>query len=226
MYIQFILNIKLQNKRLTAKLHTLADMKKVIFLFLVYLFLWTSISTAQDENLSYSFNVSEASNLVYVRCVLSAGYTCNGILLERSPDSIFFDQIGEIPGICGDANFAISYEFIDEKPIRNAESFYRLELGGYGYTHVVKIKLIDLGANTIQLRPNPSQNTSTLYIKNRKKHTHQIEVFNLLGSLVYTFNTQNEELTFYTDTWLRGIYIIKVYNTQTGDLQSAKLIVN
>lgn len=226
MFIQFILNIKLQNKRLISKLRTLADMKKVIFLFLLYLFFWASISTAQDENLSYSLNVSEASNLVYVRCVLSAGYTCNGILLERSSDSIYFEQIGEIPGICGDANFAVSYEFIDEKPIRNAESFYRLELGGYGYTHVVRIKLIDIGANTIQLRPNPAQNTSTLYIKNRKKHTHQIEVFNLLGSLVYTFNTQNEELTFFTDTWLRGIYLIKVRNTQTSDLHNAKLIVN
>lgn len=201
-------------------------MKKVILLFLLYLFFWTGISTAQDENLSYSFSVSEVSDQMYIRCVLSAGYTCNGILLERSSDSIHFQQIGEIPGICGDASFAVTYEFVDENPIRNAESFYRLELGGYGYTHVIKVKLIDIGANPIQLRPNPAQSTSTLYIKNRRKHTHQIEVYNLLGSLVFAFNTQNEELLLNTDTWLRGIYLIKVQNTQTGEIHSTKLLVN
>lgn len=210
---------------MTAKLHTLVDMKKVILLFLLFFILWESALLAQKQNLNYTFNVSETSDQVYIRCVLSAGYTCNGISLERSPDSIYFVQIGEIPGICGDASFAVTYDFIDENPIRNAESFYRLELGGYGYTHIIKIKLIDIGANPIQLRPNPAQDKSTLYFKNNRKHTYRIEVYNLLGSLIQAFSTQNEEQEFDTSSWLKGTYLIKVHNTQNGETHSAKLIV-
>ena len=69
-------------------------------------------------------------------------------------DKINFNQIGEISGICGSKFEKISYSFEHPNPIKNRINYYRLALGGLGFSDTISIEILDFKYG-YQVRPNP-----------------------------------------------------------------------
>ncbi len=87
---------------------------------------------AQHNPIPGNFSLFENNGKVYLNWSIVSGSTCNGIQIYRSTDSVMFTQVGNIPGICGSSSSAISYNFIDDNPVKNKVNYYRLELGNNG----------------------------------------------------------------------------------------------
>lgn len=92
------------------------------------------------------------------------GNTCNGIRVFHSLDtSKGFNQIGIIPGICGDSEFNTRYDFTHNTPAQFDTNYYYLEFGGSGKSDVfdffyvgdqTEIKWLINGQNLIVFEPN------------------------------------------------------------------------
>jgi len=103
------------------------------------------------------FSTRTIGNRVQIEVTLSAGYTCNGIVITRSVDSLLFETIGLIGGVCGDSAAAVSYSFTDSFPPTNKQLHYQLLLGGRIATDTRQVIVYDFQSRPIILLPNPTK---------------------------------------------------------------------
>jgi hypothetical protein len=121
---------------------------------------------------------------IQLRWTISAGQTCNGTIIERSTDILHWEKIGEIPGVCGSSATPVPYNFIDNSPVNNRVNYYRLELGGQGYSFVVGIPYYDYSENGFVLIPNPVHDKADLYFSTSETESFKISIFDIAGKLV------------------------------------------
>ncbi len=141
-------------------------------------------SVAQETIILDGFTGVPQSGQVQLRWVISAGQTCNGTFIERSNDTIHWENIGEIPGICGSSAAPVPYNFIDGSPIANSLNFYRLELGGQGYSPVIGIPYYDYSQKGYLVIPNPARESTTFYFGTSEIEKFTIALFDLSGKLI------------------------------------------
>ena len=143
-----------------------------------------SNSNAQDTIILDGFVGVPQSQQIQLRWVISAGQTCNGTFIERSSDNLHWVNIGDIPGVCGSSSTPVPYNFIDSSPIGNSINFYRLELGGQGFSPVVSVPFYDFTSKGYVLMPNPVSGTAMLYFGTSETEAFDISVFDISGKLV------------------------------------------
>jgi hypothetical protein len=143
-----------------------------------------SNSNAQETIILDGFVGVPQSQQIQLRWVISAGQTCNGIFIVRSSDNLYWVNIGDIPGVCGSSSTPVPYNFIDTSPIGNSINFYRLELGGQGYSPVVSVPFYDFSSKGYVLIPNPVHETAMLYFGTSTTETFDIAFFDASGKLV------------------------------------------
>jgi hypothetical protein len=131
------------------------------------------------------FTAAEVNSRIYLEWLIKAGSTCQGIRIFRSTDSINFIQIGDIDGVCGNINTPQAYNFTDDNPVKNAINYYRLELGGIGYSKIVSVEIIDLQNGGYQIRPNPVNEHARIYFSNPSNQALQLKVFTITGDEVF-----------------------------------------
>ena len=108
-----------------ALLITLTMQKALLFMIGLVIM---NVGQGQDTILA-NFDVIVLSNSVELKWTIKKGNTCDDISILRSKDSLRFNEIGTIPGICGSPAFAESFQFSDNNPIQNQTKYYRLQLG-------------------------------------------------------------------------------------------------
>jgi hypothetical protein len=181
----------------------------VVLLILLSIFTSSSIY-AQAAYLLDNFTVSESNGKVNIRLTLSAGSTCDGIRFYRSPDSTNFEEIGHIAGVCGLSSFPTNYEFLDNDPIVNKKSYYKIELGVYGYTDVLSIEVMQLSSIDLIIRPNPVQSLTTVFFNNPYFETHFLYLYSGTGQLIDILETQYDYFTLDFNDKNRGIYWVTI----------------
>jgi len=97
-------------------------------------------SYPQKQEILENFKVFETNGQVLLNWQIVQGSTCFGIGILQSTNQLDFTEIGHIPGVCGASNDPLGYQFIDSNPIKNQFNYYRLNLGGYGYSEILAIK--------------------------------------------------------------------------------------
>ncbi|MDZ4667021.1 MAG: T9SS type A sorting domain-containing protein [bacterium] len=201
-------------------------MNKSIQLF-VFLFLMVISITSNGQNhpILDKFSVFEAGGRVYINCVISAGNTCNGIMVMRSEDSLYYEQIGQIDGVCGSSSEPIQYNFTDDKPIKNKAIYYKLELGGYGFTNPLSLKIIDTKEFGFQVWPNPSKDQTTVYFENIIKGQYVISVFNHLGVMVISEQTTQNYFKVEVSEIPPGIYPFVISRGTDNPVIFGKILV-
>lgn len=152
------------------------------------------------------FDIFEASGKVYISCVISSGSTCNGIDVLRSDDSVNFISVGHIGGVCGSSSVPVTYNFIDENPIKNKPIYYKLELGGYGFTNILPLQIIDTKEFGFQIRPNPASESAIIYFQNPTNTEHTLSILNNLGITVLSKKTNQNFFLFEVNHIPSGIY--------------------
>lgn len=137
------------------------------------------------------FELINQPNGVQVRWTITAGNTCNGTRIERSTDSLHFEAVGEISGICGDSTVAVPYTYLDEAPPANQTIYYRLYLGGLGFSEIKSTFFIQPGPNKYWVSKHTMTGPRTVYFNNPNAAEIMVRVFNQSGQQVYEAETRS-----------------------------------
>ncbi len=162
------------------------------------------MAIGQNENVVLLLRADEFNKNVLLNWSISQGNTCNGIDVFRSIDGVNYTKIGDIEGICGSASEEIDYSFTDLFPVQNSFNFYRLGLGGLGFSYNVKIEIIEIAVNSYQIRPNPVSMDAVLLFKNDASKPAKLKVFNSFGETVSEMVTNESEFNIGEFTELPG----------------------
>lgn len=177
----------------------------ILFFILVIL---SSMSTvlAQNENVVLNLSATEFNGKVLLTWSVTQGNTCNGILVQHGTDSTNYNQIGAIEGICGSTAETIKYQFTDPNPIINVTNYYRLSLGGIGFSYPVFVDVIDAGNQSYIVAPNPVSNESQLIFDNENQEEVTISFFNERGELMHETRTTEQSISINRTLFKQGVY--------------------
>ena len=197
---------------------------KLITILISFLRLSCLFSQTGSISLDY-FNIKEYNGNVYIDITLSEGNTCNGIIIQRSLDTINFQNITRFGGICGSTSLPTSYKFLDENPILNLTSYYRVQFGNNIYSEIIEILIIDSQDNGYQLRPHPANDETTLYFNNQAGINHELMLFSIDGIKIRTSISSSNKFSIETSTLNNGFYIFSIKQGSTNDFINGQLIV-
>jgi hypothetical protein len=151
-------------------------------------------------------------------------------IVERNTGNNQFDSIGRVTASSLAAGS--TYHFTDNAAPRVNEIQYRLRMvdkdDNFSYSPVVVVAGAALPAQAINLAPNPSHTTATLYLEAEAPGMVQIGLYSLAGALVHVQTNavskgQNALALESIDRLAKGMYVVKmVSGNQTA---SAKLVV-
>lgn len=165
---------------------------------------------AQAEEAIVSFRAEEVHGSVYLTWEIRQGYTCNGVDVLRSEDSINYTKIGDIEGICGSNSENIAYDFTDASPISNTRNYYRLSLGGIGYSAVIGITVIDLSEQGFLVVPNPVHTGSQLYFSNDTHTNCILTVLDTHGREVIRMETSESYFVLRSEELDAGVHRFRI----------------
>lgn len=177
---------------------------------------------AQETILAY-FYATENQEEVLLKWAIQEGETCNGILITRSIDSLFFDVIGEIGGVCGDPNFQQPYSFIDEHPPKNKTIYYKLELGISDFSNIISTEVISKNESGYQVRPQPMGSGGRIYFNNPEYKKWEISIYQISGQFIRKLFTQQNYFELRTEEWSEGMYYFVL--TQNEMIIKGKIII-
>ena len=197
---------------------------KSLMLGLVLLLSFIAVP-AQSDALLERFSISKNDGRVLLNWVTRPGSTCDGVDVMRSTDSLSFETIYHIPGICGGPNTAISYTYLDERPVANFRNYYRLGLGSSGTTSVRSIEVVDLGNNGLQVRPNPVVADSKIYFDNVTREACQLFLVSAAGVVVGKWETRDEFFELHAPDFQPGMYFLRILDAEGKELAKGKLVV-
>lgn len=181
---------------------------------------------AQSASILAEFTAVRNNTEIILNWVIEKGNTCNGIAITRSTDSLNFIEIGNIEGICGDEERAVSYLFTDENPVRNTRNFYRLELGSVGSSEIVGIDFPYFSDKGFSIRPNPAYNEATVYFLNPDKDEHEISVYNLNGMEVLKTESAEDNFVLNRKRFGAGMYLFSIKNNEGDRINGRVLLLN
>lgn len=186
------------------------------FIFFVY-----SFAFAQNEDVIGFFKAELFNGNTYLTWRINQGYSCNGVKIERSTDSLNFVQISSIEGVCGSVTEHTDYDYTDTDPVENAQNFYRLNLQGVGYTWVVSVVVLNLD-NDYMVYPHPIESNSKLYFNNNDGSEHILRIYNMHGVVVWETSTFDTYFAV-TDELSSGAYFFTIRGA-SSKLVQGKLV--
>ncbi len=161
---------------------------------------------AQGNPLLGKFSVSQYDGRVSLFWQIVEGSTCNGIQIYRSTDSIDFQRIGYIAGICGSLTEPVNYNFTDELPIENTINYYYLELGTVGTSDIISIDVFPATGGSYVIRPHPIVDQATIFFDAVGNDVNALRVYDFGGQEVYRSDTPNVFFEINTASLPSGLY--------------------
>ncbi len=200
-------------------------MKKWEFFLFLTIFFGSFSARSQNESVVLNFSANEFNGKVLLNWAITQGNTCNGITVLRSNDSINFSQIGTIEGICGSTAETIDYQFTDVAPDVNTTNYYRLSMGGVGFSYIVDIEVIDAGDQKYLVAPNPVYNESKLIFDNDNQEEVTITFFTENGEILFEEVTSEQSITLQRDKFEQGVYFFVLKSKGGMEPFSGKIAV-
>ena len=176
---------------------------------LLFMFIGFS-SLSQNEDVISHFSATEFNGKVLLTFAITQGNTCNGVVILHSTDSVNFTQVGSIEGICGSSQAQIEYDFTHLDPEKNVVNYYRLSLGGIGFSWIVSAEVIDLGVNKVLLRPNPIAEGSELFFDNETNSLIKLSIYSSAGILIKSEQTTSELFILNGSEFESGMYFYTI----------------
>ena len=192
-------------------------MKKGLSILFVFIATMVSSQTILDD---FALDLNQGK--VLLAWTIKSGSVCNGIQIYRSTieDSINFELIEDIQGVCGDMSSPVAYTFTDENPLQNQVNYYKLLLGGQEFSEVLGIEVLLIPSNSYLLKPHPIVSSSSLYFYNSNNNDVELKVFDDFGSVVYKNQTNSNRFILDSSMISSGLYYFTLEN------KSNKSIIN
>jgi hypothetical protein len=181
--------------------------------------------SGQGHPLLSRFYSIKQDHAIELGWTIKAGSTCDGIQIYRSHDNVIFDQIGVIAGICGSEFESQHYDFTDVDPLLNGLNYYRLELGGFGFTDTLEVECVDLGNAGYQVRPHPASGNTRILFANPQNESHTLEVFHPGGGQVFSMQTKEDRFAFDARRLAPGFYLFAIHDPAMRLVTSGPLLV-
>lgn len=179
-------------------------------LLLTYLLIGTVSVLAQNDTILSKFNANVVGDKVLLTWRIKAGNTCNGIDVYRSTDSLNYTLIGSVEGICGNVSFPTDYEYFDVSPVENSKNYYRLGLGGNGFSEVIPIWYFDFSESDHFLSPNPVMENATLRFKNDSGLEVELIIYDMKGQEYFREKTNTDNFVLESSKFEAGEYLIRL----------------
>ncbi len=179
---------------------------------------------AQEHPFLSEFKLSEADDAVKVEWTMVAGGTCVGTAILRSLDSLAFQPVGYIDGICGNIIDPVSYQFVDNTAPELSTLFYRLELGSSGSSSIKKIELQRLHSVAHRFQPSSVSDQGEILLNVDPEIPVQIDLFNAVGKQIGQVNGRGGRHGIEVRGWDQGLYIYQV--SIAGERSSGKFVVH
>ncbi len=164
--------------------------------------------------ITYFTAVSVNAN-VQLNWSVKGGNTCNGIWIQRSSDGISYENIGEIPGICGSPDVDVPYVFIDEDPISWQKNFYRLELGSQGYTTPVTIDYFPLNEEGYSVVLDAGSNVAFIYFSNPQRSRITYSAITVDGKVHFSGETFETTIPVNYSALANQLILVRVSSSLT-----------
>ncbi len=193
------------------------------YLSFLFSMLFLPLFTLAQHPLLDNFTGFQQDNRIHLRWTFSSGSLCDGTRIFRSTDGEIFQQIGEIPGICGASQSPVIYNYVDSLPISNAINYYRLELGNNGFTSTVMVDFLIPGEAGYTLLTSVSG--VEVLVADPPTRTGFAQVFDIQGRLINEFVFNSRRISLMNNPWRRGAYIF-LLTYDNGSLLSGKFIRN
>jgi hypothetical protein len=153
-----------------------------------------------------SVNAVLSGKNVVIQWVVDAYQTCDEVVVQHSTDSIYFNDIYSYPGVCGGSSVAESYQFKHSSPSIGA-NYYRLYLGKYGYTQVIRVTVTGNPAG-LQVAPNPFNESTKISLINEGK-IYDVIILDMKGNIIRMDEKQFQpEFIFYRKLLNAGLYYL------------------
>ena len=121
------------------------------------------------------------------------------------------------------------YIFTDSDPLGET-TYYRIRITGKdnksGYTNIVMIR--GVSQNKISVFPNPVKDVMNINFMNDKKQNYSISLINSAGQVMY--ETMQKNVTQFSLQYRRtqimkpGVYVLRISNTITGEVNTYKVM--
>ena len=194
-------------------------------LLLLFTMLLSAYSVAQHIGPFVWFNADALDSSVKLEWRVQQGAECYDITVQRSLDSVNFEDIHLFAGACGSWEEEKYYSFTDENPAPNRINYYRLESRSSNRTEILKVnhKFIPDEKRYV-LYPQPAGEQCSILIENRRFTAVNLKLYNLQGILVEEQEiTQSNEITIRRGLMQAGTYIF-VIEQEEGDPIIGKMI--
>ena len=181
-------------------------------LITVSLHITTTLGSISADSIFVYFSAQQASNDVLISFTIRGGVTCQGVQVMRSSDNINFVSIYDIQGVCGNLSFDETYNWTDATPHQNQNNYYRVDLGSLGISSdIITVPFIKYNGSGYHMFPNPCKNDCRIYFSNANHAPHQYIIFDGTGSVVYSGETDGDEIYVDSNLLSSGIYRFIVY---------------
>ena len=192
-----------------------------VFIFSFFILM---CSNSESQSILADFNIDLSSGQVLLAWTIKSGSTCNGMQIFRSQDSIEYELIEDIQGVCGDLSSPVSYTFTDSEPELNATNYYKISFGGTQESNVLSIDVYNILNNSYLLKPNPVTGISDLYFNNDNQNELVLKVYGDFGDVIYTDTTNITKFILDRSFFSSGMYYFSCENLNTRNIINGKAL--
>jgi hypothetical protein len=147
---------------------------------------------------------------VRLNWVISGGNTCEGVRIQRADANQFYQTIGKIEGVCGAPDIDVPYVFIDDDPLENQSSFYRLELGTQGYSSSVAIDFVPLNNLGYSVHYDQIAKIATVYFDNTDNKPAYYNLISVSGNTILSSDTNASQIFLDLSGYAAQIFLLSI----------------
>ncbi|MBK8955105.1 MAG: T9SS type A sorting domain-containing protein [Saprospiraceae bacterium] len=196
-----------------------------MFRFPIVLFicvaLFHTIPLHSQAVLNY-FTATPSHREIILDWQMSLGQTCDGIRILHSTDSMHFQEIGFIGGICGSKTETVNYQFIHKTAKLNSINHYQLEFGNIGPGETVSVLLLDYSDGYI-IYPHPIR-THALLSFPESDPNYQLLVYSARGQIINKLETDQNYFEISALHLPPGFYFFEIINGTGTRVASGKFM--
>lgn len=190
-------------------------MQRALFFFLFVLFSVTGLAQTPHPILR-SFSAIKQPNGVNLKWVIKGGQQCQGTKVYRANESLLFEEINHVEGICGDFTEDETYTYFDDSPESNTYNYYRLEMGFQGFTDTVTVFFEDFGSDNYLLLTENDR--FRILFSNDLNKEATIKVFDLNGKILREEKTLRNDIEIDPAGLRAGVYLFRISGVSEVDI--------
>jgi hypothetical protein len=166
------------------------------------------------------FQAYKSGPKVFIRFIISAVSTCDGILIRRSVEDGDFLPIREIEGICGSDSASITFTEEDELPVFNRSLQYLLQLGRSSFSDTLNSFFTETGdSGYILTRQTEGWK---ILLENASGELISLLVYDVQGKPILVTETRSDFLEIPFTKLPRALVFFRLYHSKSGLITSGK----